>query len=281
MKLLLPLAVVLAVFAVFSGKGPSSLADVVRRDIAKIRSAAHAVGKDVKSARSAAHTVQADIKEARSKARALQKKKAKVSWKPPPTTPTPKPPRAAPAEKSAPAAKRPAAPKAAAMNEARFWQLMSETRAAAGNDTGRQSDLLKQRLAKLPPQEIVEFDRIRHRLDKAAYTWNLWAAAYVIEDGCSDDCFRDFRGYLISLGRGPYEAALRHPDSLASVVQDAENGDWENADDVAPDAYSSATGRDYPLDTSDLSGNPRGKPFDENNLSALARRFPRLFARFR
>jgi hypothetical protein len=274
MKLLLPLAVVLAVFAVFSGKGPSSLADAVKRDIAKVRSAAHAVGKDVKSARSAAHTVQADIKEARSKARALQKKKAKVSWKPPPTTPAPKPPRAAPAEK-------PTAPKPAAMNEAGFWQLMSETRAAAGNDTGRQSDLLKQRLAKLPPQEIVEFDRIRHRLDKAAYTWNLWAAAYVIEDGCSDDCFRDFRGYLISLGRGPYEAALRNPDSLASVAQDAENGDWENADDVAPDAYSSATGLDYPLDTSDLSGEPRGKPFDENNLSALAGRFPRLFARFR
>ncbi len=233
MKLLLPLAVVLAVFAVFSGKGPSSLADAVKRDIAKVRSAAHAVGKDVKSARSAAHTVQADIKEARSKARALQKKKAKVSWKPPPTTPAPKPPRAAPAEK-------PTAPKPAA-----------------------------------------EFDRIRHRLDKVAYTWNLWAAAYVIEDGCSDDCFRDFRAYLISLGRGPYEAALRNPDSLASVAQDAENGDWENADDVAPDAYSSATGLDYPLDTSDLSGEPGGKPFDENNLSALAGRFPRLFARFR
>jgi hypothetical protein len=267
MKLLLPLAVVLAVFAVFSGKGPSSLADVVKRDIAKVRSAAH--------------TVRKDIKDARSKARALQAKKAKVSWKPAPTAPAPKRHPAARAKKPASAAKRPTAPKPAAMNEARFWQLMSETRAAAGNDTGRQSDLLKQRLAKLPPQEIVEFDRIRHRLDKAAYTWNLWAAAYVIEDGCSDDCFRDFRGYLISLGRGPYEAALRHPDSLASVAQDAENGDWENADDVAPDAYSSATGGDYPLDTSDLSGNPRGKPFDENNISALAGRFPRLFARFR
>jgi Protein of unknown function (DUF4240) len=267
MKLLLPLAVVLAVFAVFSGKGPGSLADVVKKDFAKVRSAAR--------------SVQGDVKTIRSRARHLQKQKGKISWKPAPTAPAPRPPRGAPAAKPVQAAKRPAAPKPAAMTEARFWRLTSETRAAAGNDTGRQSDLLKQRLAKLPPQEIVEFDRIRHRLDKAAYTWNLWAAAYVIEDGCSDDCFRDFRGYLISLGPRPYEAALRNPDSLASVIQDAENGDWENADDVAPDAYSSATGRDYPLDTSDLSGNPRGKPFDENNISALAGRFPRLFARFR
>ncbi len=267
MKFLLPLVVVLAVFAVFSGKGPGSLADVVKKDFAKVRSAAR--------------SVQGDIKTIRSRGRALQKQKGKISWKPAPTAPAKKPSRAASTKEAVPAAKQPTAPKPAAMNEARFWQLMSETRAAAGNDTGRQSDLLKQRLAKLPPQGIVEFDRIRHRLDKVAYTWNLWAAAYVIEDGCSDDCFRDFRGYLISLGRGPYEAALRNPDSLASVAQDAENGDWENADDVAPDAYSSATGLDYPLDTSDLSGEPRGKPFDENNLSALAGRFPRLFARFR
>jgi Protein of unknown function (DUF4240) len=268
MKLLLPLAVVLAVFAVFSGKGPGSLADVVKRDIAKVRSAAR--------------SVQGDIKAIRPRARALQKQKEKkISWKPAPTVSAKKPSRAASTKEAVPAAEQPTARKTAVMNEATFWQLTSEARAAAGNDTGRQSDLLKQRLAKLPPQEIVEFDRIRHRLDKAAYTWNLWAAAYVIEDGCSDDCFRDFRGYLISLGRGPYEAALRNPDSLASVAQDAENGNWENADDVAPDAYSSATGADYPLDTSDLSGNPRGKPFDENNVSALARRFPRLFARFR
>ena len=84
----------------------------------------------------------------------------------------------------------------------------------------------------------------------------MWGAASVIEDGCSDDCFRDFRAYVISLGRGPYERALRNPDSLASVAQDAEAGDWENADDVAPDAYSSVTGNDFPYDHSDLSGQP-------------------------
>jgi hypothetical protein len=165
--------------------------------------------------------------------------------------------------------------------DAQFWQLVEETRGAAGNDTGRQSELLKDRLTQLPPQQIVEFERIRHTLDQGAYTYDIWAAANVIQDGCSDDCFRDFRGYLISLGRDPYEAALRDPDSLASVVEDAEQGDWENADDVAPDAYSSVTGNDFPSDTSDLSGTPRGTPFDENDIASLAHRFPRLAARFR
>jgi Protein of unknown function (DUF4240) len=165
--------------------------------------------------------------------------------------------------------------------EAGFWQLIGDTRAAADNDTGRQSELLEERLSQLPPSEIVEFQRIRHRLDEQAYTWDLWGSAYVIEDGCSDDCFRDFRAYLISLGREPYEAALRDPDLLAPVVQDAEEGDWENADSVAPDAYESAADEDIPVDDSDLSGEPRGEPWDDEQVEMLVERYPALAARFR
>jgi Protein of unknown function (DUF4240) len=164
-------------------------------------------------------------------------------------------------------------------DDARFWRLIDETRAAAGRDTSRQSELLKERLTRLPPHAIVELARTRRRLDRRAYTWSLWGAAAIIEDGCSDDCFRDFRSYVISLGRGPYERALRDPDSLASVAQDAESGDWENADDVAPDVYSSVTGHDFPLDDSDLSGTPAGTPLVLDR-AALIRRYPQLAARF-
>jgi hypothetical protein len=103
----------------------------------------------------------------------------------------------------------------------------------------------------------------------------------VIEDGCSDDCFRDFRAYLISLGRGPYETAMANPDRLASVVQDAETGDWENADDVAPDAYEEVTGEDIPAGDSDVSGRPRGNAWDDDAEGALTARYPALAARFR
>jgi uncharacterized protein DUF4240 len=169
----------------------------------------------------------------------------------------------------------------AKLDEAAFWRLIAETRSATGNDTGKQSELLKKRLTRLSPPAIVQFARIRRLLDQRAYTWSLWGAAYVIDDGCSDDCFRNFRGYVISLGRGPYEKALTSPDSLASVAQDAETGNWENAHNVAGDAYSSVTGGDFPLDDSDLSGRPRGTPFNENDTAGLARRYPRLAARFR
>jgi Protein of unknown function (DUF4240) len=189
----------------------------------------------------------------------------------------------APSADSMPAADSPPAAQAPSshLDEAGFWQLIAETRGAAGNDSGQQSSLLEERLSKLPPQAIVDFDQIRKGLDQRLYTWNLWGAAYTIEDGCSDDCFRDFRGYVISLGRDAYAKALTNPDSLASVAQDAETGDWENADNVAPDAYSSRTGNDFPGDDSDLSGSPAGTPFDDSDAAGLARRYPKLAARFR
>jgi hypothetical protein len=189
-------------------------------------------------------------------------------------------PAAAPAAPAAPAA-TPAAQATAQPEKARFWDLVGQTRDAAGDDTGRQSQILEERLSELPPAAIVDFEREREQLDRRAYTWDLWGAAYVIEDGCSDDCFRDFRNYVISLGRGTYERAIKDPDSLAGVVQDAETGDWENADSVAAEAYSTATGDDFPLDDSDLSGEPAGAAWDDEDQEALIRRYPKLAARFR
>jgi Protein of unknown function (DUF4240) len=187
-------------------------------------------------------------------------------------------------ERVAPATGKPTEPRpepsSASSREPLFWRLIEQTRRAADNDTGRQSQLLKDRLTELSPGAILRFERTRRQLDRRAYTWAMLGAASVIEDGCSDDCFRDFRAYVISLGRGPYVRALRSPDSLASVARDAETGDWENADDVAPDAYSSVTGNDFPYDEEDLSGPPAGRRVDLSELS-LRRRYPRLAARFR
>jgi Protein of unknown function (DUF4240) len=141
--------------------------------------------------------------------------------------------------------------------------------------------LLTSRLERLPAQQIADFGAIHRRLDRQAYTWELWGAAYVIDDGCSDDCFRDFRAYVISLGRAPYEAALNDPDSIAPVVQDAETGDWENADDPAPEAYEDAAGEDIPSGDSEPSGRPRGEEWDDEQQNELVQRYPSLAARFR
>jgi hypothetical protein len=198
----------------------------------------------------------------------------------PPATSASSPAATAPAP-APPASTAPHAAAPSRLGADGFWRLVAETRAAAGGDTARQTALLATRLRHLPPSQIAEFESTRHRLDEQAYTWDLWGAAYVIEDGCSDDCFRDFRAYLISLGPGPYDKALANPDSLARVVQDAETGDWENADDVAGDAYQAVTGEEIPTGDYDLSRSPRGTPWDEEQEDELVQRYPALAARFR
>ena len=60
----------------------------------------------------------------------------------------------------------------------------------------------------------------------SAYCWSLWGAAYVINGGCSDDPFVDFRASLISRGRQVFERALSDPDSLAD--EDFDGSDWFN-----------------------------------------------------
>jgi hypothetical protein len=204
-----------------------------------------------------------------------------------PSTSTTAPPATAPASPAIaatpapPASTAPAASAPGRLGADGFWRLIGQTRDDAGGDTARQTSLLASRLRRLPAPQIAEFESIRHRLDEQAYTWDLWGAAYVIEDGCSDDCFRDFRAYVISLGQGPYDKALASPDSLAPVVQDAETGDWENADDVAGDAYEAVTGEDIPAGDSDVSGSPRGTPWDDEQEDELVQRYPALAARFR
>jgi hypothetical protein len=187
------------------------------------------------------------------------------------------------ASTAAPAPASTAAPEPASaerLGEAGFWRLVEDAHRDADGDTERESELLAERLGELPPQQIADFGAIHRRLDERAYTWDLWGAAYVIEDGCSDDCFRDFRAYLISLGRARYEAALKDPDSLAPVVQDAERGDWENADNVAPDVYEDVAGEDIPSGDSDVSGRPRGEEWDDEQQDELAQRYPALAQRF-
>jgi hypothetical protein len=186
--------------------------------------------------------------------------------------PTPAPAAGTPAPAPAPEpAVQPAAPAPAAvrMDAPAFWSLIHETRGAAGGSTEAQSNLLDQRFEDLPESAQRKFDTIRYKLNKRAYTWDIWGAAYVIEDGCSDDCFQDFRIYLISLGRDVFERALRDPDSLADVVQDPESASWESALDAGPSNYP------------DLDGDPRGEPWDDDHTEELVQRYPRLAERFR
>ena len=105
----------------------------------------------------------------------------------------------------------------------RFWSIIEQSLSDFDPDRrdgnmDAQVASLNQILSKLDPKEIGAFSNRLSELFHSAYRWDLWAAGYIIEGGCSDDGFIDFRYWLISMGRTVFENAMADVESLADVA---------------------------------------------------------------
>src|SRR6188472_790178 len=100
------------------------------------------------------------------------------------------------------------------MDEDGFWKIVQNAHDSSGGDDQKCAALRRQ-VAALSKKDAPEFARMFDAKMDQAYSWPLWGAAYVINGGCSDDTFTDFRAALISRGRQAFERAIADPDSLA------------------------------------------------------------------
>lgn len=140
------------------------------------------------------------------------------------------------------------------------------------------AEALRELLLGCPAETIASFDAWLHAQRARANRWDLWGAAYVMNGGCSDDGFIDFRNGLIAQGRVTFEAALADPEALAELelALDAEDGlFFESLGYVAPEAYEQRTGGE--LEGPVPNDAVQGEPWDEADLPRL---FPRLTARY-
>lgn len=159
-----------------------------------------------------------------------------------------------------------------------FWEHIKKTKR---KDPDAHVEKLTDRLGKLMPDEVVDFDHWWETMAREAYHWNLWAAAYLINGGCSDDGFRDFRAWLVGRGRHPYEAALKHPDSLADVL-DGDPVDGFGLDAAAVRVYEAKTGMSDFYDRLDRAEKdlppppPEGDDWDFDDEAEMRARFPKL-----
>ena len=158
-----------------------------------------------------------------------------------------------------------------------FWTLIAKVKEASGADVEKRCELLDAELRKLSLVEVRAFDaHFTECLDRA-YTWELWAAAYIIGGGCSDDGFWDFRSTLISMGRDIFEGALADPETLADVT--IEDDHWERegfqyvADTVALDLSG---GQDFPRSRPHPK-DPAGESWEESKVAEL---YPGLAKRY-
>jgi hypothetical protein len=122
-----------------------------------------------------------------------------------------------------------------AMTEDVFWELIDY--GLGKQSIGERLDTLPERLALFKPPAIRKFDQILRQMDNAAYRHDVWALAYLLRGGCSDDSFDAFRGWLILQGRKVFEATLANPDGFDVGLFHGDAGGMDTLRDAAPTAY--------------------------------------------
>ena len=95
-----------------------------------------------------------------------------------------------------------------------FWGIIETARSHSGPELPFDQALTRH-LASLRENDNFEFKEVFDQVHSALYRWDVWAAAYLIGGGCSDDSFIDFRAGVIAQGREWYERTQASPDSLA------------------------------------------------------------------
>ena len=108
------------------------------------------------------------------------------------------------------------------MDMQQLWKLIEDARRQVldpgdgEQDAGRATAFL----SAYPREEIVAAGEVLRELMAKSYQIPLWAAAYVVNGGCSDDGFDYFRGWLIGQGREVFEHVVADPDEVHNLTGD-------------------------------------------------------------
>ncbi|GLY01492.1 MULTISPECIES: DUF4240 domain-containing protein [Actinoplanes] len=137
-------------------------------------------------------------------------------------------------------------------------------------------------LAARAPEEIVAWGRHLDKVLVASGTEDLWAAAYLINGGCTEEGFDNFRGWLVAHGRKAVAASVKSPDVLAgmpAVRAAADTGAVFEAEEVlsiAARAHQEATGEPLPAEERAKTRPDVADLWDFDNEDEMRRRLPRL-----
>ena len=130
------------------------------------------------------------------------------------------------------------------LNEEVYWAIIDSSLHETTNQEDQELYLVSE-IEKLTPKEMIGF---RLRTDKIlfdSYNPELWCAAYIVNDGCSDGGFEYFRCWLISRGKEAFYSVKIDADSLIKqVVEGKESYEFEGFWYVAMNAFKNKTGEE-------------------------------------
>jgi Protein of unknown function (DUF4240) len=167
-----------------------------------------------------------------------------------------------------------------------FWAVIGRATADRPASPAEVAKRAAADLATRDPEEIVAWGRHLDKVMVASGTQDLWAAAYLINGGCSEEGFDNFRGWLIAHGREAVARSVQSPDWLAempAVRAAADNGAVFEAHEVlavASEAYAQATGSALPEGERPATRPDAADLWDFDNEEEMHRRLPKLSALF-
>ncbi len=160
------------------------------------------------------------------------------------------------------------------IDEALFWELINQLQVYESSpEKSRQLVIL---LESFSAADIKRFQKILVEKMDLANHYDIWALAYLAQDGCSDDAFESFRAWLIVQGKSLFEATTKDANAVSPMIP---RGLETAADHVlccAAIAHENRAG--LPLVTKAAKTKTKGKPWQEEELES---RYPILWQHYK
>lgn len=109
------------------------------------------------------------------------------------------------------------------ISQERFWELIEKS---------NKGENLDEVLSELTDNEIFGYSYWWNYFNAISYKQDLWAVAYVVMGGCSDDSFDYFRFWLVAQGKETFEKAMQNADNLHNVFDELEDGDFPEREEL-------------------------------------------------
>ena len=158
------------------------------------------------------------------------------------------------------------------MTEDLFWELIE---AAEGESPDERVAVLTDLLARFKATQIKAFDTLLWQVMDTANHHDLWALAFLAQDGCSDDAFEYFRAWLVLQGRAAFDMALNDPVGFLATVPVGTHSATESLLRAPAIAYELRAGKALKPKKLPLS-RVKGEAWEEADLTA---RYPDLARR--
>lgn len=134
-------------------------------------------------------------------------------------------------------------PDARAMTEDVFWEVIGNR---ADGSLAERLEALPLRIARFKPKAIKDFDKLLRLKWGEAYRTDIWALAFLLRGGCSDDSFMDFRAWLIMQGRDVFERAMADPNQFDVSLFTEDSSGCMTILEAASIAYDLRAGKAMP-----------------------------------